>query len=157
MQTPLRILVAENDPDDAFFLQNAFEEAQIGASVNFVRDGQELMDYLHGEPPFGNRVLYPFPTMVLLDLSLPRTDGFRLLAWLRTEPRMKDLVVIVLTGSNLPGNLERAYGLGAFEYLVKPQSPQQLVPIVRRLDQIWRELNTSPGSPVPAFSGVASS
>jgi len=143
MPPPLQILAAENNPDDAFFLGCAFEEAEIDASINFVRNGQELVDYLCGEPPYGNRILYPFPTIVLLDLDLPRIDGFRFLAWLRKEPHMQDLVVVILTGSDLPGDLERAYGLGAVEYLVKPQSPAQLVPLMHRLEKLWRELNTT--------------
>jgi len=151
MLTPLRILVAENNPDDAFFLRSAFEQAESEASVNFVRDGQELVDYLRGEPPFGNRILYPFPGMVLLDLALPRVDGFGFLAWLRKEPLLKDLVVVILTGSEHPADFERACGLGAVEYLLKPQSPQQLVSIVRRLEQLWRELNAQPTAREPAI------
>jgi CheY-like chemotaxis protein len=147
MQDPLRILVAENNPDDAFFLQCAFEEADIEASINFVRDGQELIDYLRGEPPFGNRILYPFPTMVLLDLALPRVDGFRFLTWLKNEPIMHDLLVVVLTGSDSPPDLERAFGLGAIDYLVKPQRPQELVPIVRRLDRLWQEVSGKLSAP----------
>lgn len=141
MPPSLHILVAENNADDAFFLRCAFEEARIEASINFVHDGQELVDYLRGEPPFSNRVLYPIPTMVLLDLALPRIDGFRVLAWMQKETWMQSLVVVVLSGSELPADFERAYGLGAIEYLVKPQSPQQLVPMVRRLQELWREIN----------------
>jgi CheY-like chemotaxis protein len=147
MQTTLRLLVAENNPDDAFFFRCAFEQAEIEASLNFVRDGQELLDYLQGEPPFTNRVLYPFPTLVLLDLALPRIDGFSFLAWLRKEPRMQDVAVVILTGSDSPVDFELAYGLGALEYMVKPQSPQQLVPMVRRLDKLWRELTAQPSAP----------
>jgi|ERR1051326_1240982 CheY-like chemotaxis protein len=144
MQSLFRVLVAENNPDDLFFLEGAFEQAEIVASVNYVRDGQELLDYLRGEPPFGNRVLYPFPTMVVLDLALPRIDGFRVLAWLRNEAGLQDLVLVVLSGSEVPEDLERAYGLGALEYIVKPSRPQDLVLVVRRLERLWRELNAEP-------------
>src|SRR5947207_9054971 len=113
MQPLLRILVAENNPDDVFFLRIAFEQAEVQASLNFVHDGQELIDYLRGEAPFNNAVLYPFPSMLLLDLDLPLIDGFRFLAWLQKEPRAQGLPVIVWSGSDAPSNLERAYGLGA--------------------------------------------
>jgi two-component system response regulator len=140
MQSPLRILVAENNPDDAFFLRCAFEEAEVQASINFVHDGQELVDYLRGEPPFSNPLLYPVPTMLLLDLDLPRIDGFRFLAWLRKEPRMQDLVVVILSGSDRGSDFQRAAGLGAADYLIKPHNPQQLVPMVRKLVKSWHDL-----------------
>ena len=140
MQPPLRILVAENNPDDAFFLRAAFEQAEMEASVNFVHNGQELLDYLRGEPPFGNPVVYPLPNMLLLDLDLPGMNGFRFLAWLRKESRLQDLLVVVLSGSGAGSDLERAYGLGAVDYLVKPHNPQELVPMVRKLEKLWHQV-----------------
>jgi len=142
MQQSLQILVAENNPDDAFFLRSAFEQAESDASVNFVQDGQELLDYLRGEPPFNNRIVYPLPNMLLLDLDLPCIDGLRFLAWLQKEPRMQELVVVVLSGSSASSDLERAFGLGALEYLVKPHNPQELVDVVRKLERLWYQLTT---------------
>jgi CheY-like chemotaxis protein len=143
MQAPLRILVAENNPDDAFFLRMAFEQAEVRASLNLVHDGQELIDYLRGEAPFNNPVLYPFPGMLLLDLDLPLIDGFHFLAWLQKEPTAQGLPVVVLSGSDVPANLERAYGLGAVDYLVKPHNPQELLPMVRKVEQLWYRLDAT--------------
>jgi CheY-like chemotaxis protein len=155
MHPPLRILVAENNPDDAFFLRCAFEQAEIEASVSFVRDGQELIDYLKGEPPFENPIVHPFPTMLLLDLDLPRIDGFRFLAWLQKEKRMQELIVIILSGSEVSLDFERAYGLGAVDYLVKPHNPQQLIPIVQNLQKLWLQLAGPSASSHPTASHLA--
>ncbi len=144
MQIPLRILVAEDNPDDVFFLRIAFEQAGLLASVNFVRDGRELTDYLKSEPRFANRLLYPPPTMLLLDLGLPYIDGFRFLTWLRKEPDLQDLAVIILSGSEASLDFERSYGLGAIDYLVKPHNPQQLISMIHKLERIWQQLNAQP-------------
>src|SRR6266567_605609 len=110
------ILVAEDDPADAFFLQRAFAKAGVSISLHFVRDGQEVIDYLRGEPPFADRVVYPLPQLLLLDLKMPRLNGFDVLGWLKESPDLKRLPVVVFTSSRETADVNHAYDLGANSY-----------------------------------------
>src|SRR5215475_14358650 len=123
---PKRVLVAEDDPADVFLLERAFSRAGVAASLHFVRDGQEAIDYLGGEHRYDNREEFPLPHLMLLDLKMPRLGGFDVLGWLRGQPGLKRLLVTVLTSSSQPEDINRSYDLGANSYLVKPQTPEGL-------------------------------
>lgn len=146
METPLRILVAEDELGDVLLLQRAFAKAGVSAPVYFARDGQEVMDYLQGKPPFENPVEHPLPNLLLLDLKLPRINGFEVLQWLRAQPSLRSLVVVVFSASNGPDNVNRAFALGANSYAVKPQDPDELIGVVKRLQNHWLGINASPDS-----------
>ena len=138
---PERILVAEDDAADAFFLQRAFAKAGVPSTLHFVRDGQEAVDYLHGEGKFSDRKEYPVPHLLLLDLKMPRLSGFQVLDWLRQQPNLKRLPVIVFSSSDESQDVNRAYDLGANSYLVKPHALEDLVELVDRLKKYWLEVN----------------
>ena len=120
------ILVAEDDPTDAYFFQRAFSCAGIPVALHFVRDGQEALDYLQGQGQFADRTSYPLPQLVLLDLKMPRLDGFDVLKWVRKQPGLNGLQIVIFSSSDEPGDINRAYGLGANWYLVKPHSMEEL-------------------------------
>ena len=138
------ILVAEDDPTDAFFLQRAFAKTGTPVGLKFVRDGQEAIDYLRGESPFGDRAANPMPQLLLLDLKMPRLNGFEVLHWLKTQPGLKRLLVIVFSSSAETGDINRAYDLGANSYLVKPHATEQLLELVNRVEKYWLEDNQNP-------------
>jgi len=138
------ILVAEDDPTDAFFLQRAFAKTGVMVGLRFVRDGQEAIDYLRGEPPFADRAVHPLPALLLLDLKMPRLNGFEVLHWLKTQPLLKRLLVIVFSSSAEEGDINRAYDLGANSYLVKPHATEQLIDLVNRVEKYWLEANQNP-------------
>jgi len=144
MDTPLAILVAEDELGDIFLLQRAFAKAGVASPVHFARDGQEVMDYLNGKPPFDNPITHPLPALLLLDLKLPLVDGFELLEWLRNEPGLQNMIVVVFSSSHNPRDISRAYELGANSYIVKPNNPDDLVGIVRQLQDYWFNINTRP-------------
>src|SRR5580765_2760140 len=97
------ILVAEDNPDDAFLLKRAFAQAGINVRLDFVQDGEQVIHYLKGENGYGDREAHPFPVLLLLDLKMPRLDGFDVLEWLRQQPGgLKRLLVTVLTSSDQP-------------------------------------------------------
>ena len=139
-----RVLVAEDDPSDAFLLQRAFAVAKIPATLHFVRDGQEAIDYLMGEAGFSNRTNHPLPDLMLLDLKMPKLNGFDVLSWLRAKPGLKRLLVTVLTSSDQPVDINRAYDLGANSYLLKPHGSSDLLNLVQRLQRYWLESNQCP-------------
>ncbi len=144
METPLRVLVAEDELGDVLLLKRAFAVAGVGAPVYFARDGQEVVDYLEGKPPFENPVQFPLPNLLLLDLKLPRINGFDVLAWIRAQPSVRRLLVVVLSSSDAPEDIDRAYALGANSYLIKPCEPAALVQMVKRLQDYWLNINAVP-------------
>ena len=137
---PVSILVADDEPDDALLLQRAFEKEGINAQLNFVHDGKQVLDYLSGNPPFEDRLANPLPTLLLLDLKMPRMDGFEVLEWLRHHPVFRRLAVIVFSGSDQPVDIERACTLGAVRYLVKPPRFEDLLQMVRTVEKFLRKL-----------------
>ena len=143
---PKRVLIAEDDPSDIFLIQRAFDIAQISAVLHFVRDGQEAIDYLEGEASFSDRTAYPLPDLMLLDLKMPRLNGFDVLSWLRQKPGLRRLLVAVLTSSDQPNDINRAYDLGANSYLLKPHGTNELTELVKRVQKYWLESNRLPAT-----------
>lgn len=139
MNGPEHILVAEDNATDAFFLQRAFSRGGMPVTLHFARDGQEVIDYLQGLGAFADRVAHPLPRLLLLDLNLPRLSGFEVLSWIRDQPALHDLQVVIFTGSNEPKDVRRAFGLGANSYWVKPHSIEELNALVGRFKTAWGE------------------
>jgi len=115
--------------------------------LKVARDGEQAINYLSGKGIYSNREQYPLPFLLLLDLKMPGTDGFEVLEWLRNEPQLKRLLVVVLTSSNLQSDVDRAYELGANSYLVKPVSFDEMVHLIQRFEAYWSEINRTPSSP----------
>src|ERR1043166_6912938 len=139
-----RVLIAEDDPSDVFLLKRAFSLAQVPATLHFVRDGQEAIDYLEGDSAYQDRAAYPLPALMLLDLKMPKLNGFDVLKWLRCQPGLKRLLVTVLTSSDQPDDINRAYDLGANSYLLKPHNSHELADMVKRVQKYWLEMNQMP-------------
>jgi CheY-like chemotaxis protein len=125
-------------------LQRAFAAAQVPAELFIVRDGQEAIDYLSGTASYSDRKTFPLPDLMLLDLKMPRLNGFDVLTWVRQQPGLKRLPVTVLTSSDQPQDINRAYDLGANSYLLKPHGSQELSDLVGRVQKYWLELNQCP-------------
>jgi CheY-like chemotaxis protein len=147
MLTNQIILLVEDDPNDVFLIQRAFEKAGLAGGLKVVRDGEQAIDYLSGKDQYANRSRFPIPFLLLLDLKMPGTDGFEVLEWVRAEPDLKRLLVIVLTSSNLQADVDRAYELGANSYLVKPVEFEQMVNMIQRFEAYWTEINRTPTPP----------
>jgi CheY-like chemotaxis protein len=131
------ILVAEDDPTDAFFLQRAFNRAGVPVILHFVRDGQEVAAYLQGVGMYSDRKLYPVPQLLLLDLNMPRMDGFKVLEWIREQPAHNSLQIVIFSSSDEARDVKRAHQLGANWYLVKPHSMDELNELVGRFKKFW--------------------
>ncbi len=138
------ILLVEDDPNDAFFLHYAFEVAGITNPLEVVADGQQAINYLAGACKYADRTRYPFPCMVLLDLKLPVRMGLDVLAWIRLQPKLRPLLVLVLTSSSDPRDMDEAYRLRARSYLVKPLSVPERLRLVTHLKHYWLESNEFP-------------
>lgn len=138
------ILLVEDDPNDVLLVQRAFRKGNLNAAVRVASDGQQAEDYLAGHAGYSDRALHPLPALVLLDLKLPRKSGHELLAWLREQPVLKRLPVVVLTSSRESPDITRAYDLGANSYLIKPVVFDDLVELMKRLNFYWRLTNQPP-------------
>jgi CheY-like chemotaxis protein len=131
------ILVAEDEESDVFFLRLAVQKSGIDHPLVAVGDGKDAIQYLNGDPPFGDRERHPFPVLFLLDLKMPRMTGFDVLIWMQQRPHLKTLPVVILTSSSLEADQRKARDLGAVDYRVKPGNVQDLNKIIQELHSRW--------------------
>src|SRR5438105_15117024 len=131
------VLLAEDDPDDILLTQIAFEKARLANPLQVVRDGEEAIAYFNGTGEYANRTVHPLPILVLLDLKMPRMNGFQVLEWLRKDPSFERLPVAIMTSSDHDPHITRAYQLGADSYLRKPPDAAALLALVQRLHAYW--------------------
>ena len=120
------VLVVEDDADDLYFLRNALRKAGLEGICRFVYDGPAAIAYMKGEHPFSDRKANPFPDILVLDLSLPRIDGFGVLEWMRGNGGCERVPVVVWTSWYYPGQLERARKAGARLFLKKAAGGEDL-------------------------------
>jgi CheY-like chemotaxis protein len=125
------ILLVEDDINDVFFFQRAMQKAAIPLEVQVARDGQEAITYLSGEGEFADREKYPLPCLIVLDLNMPRKNGFEVLEWLRQTPPLDTVPAVILTSSQAERDRQQACDLGALAYFVKPGDPSQLVELLK--------------------------
>ena len=127
------ILMVDDNESDTFLVRSAFKKAAFNNPLQEVRNGEEAIAYLKGDAPYSDRDKYPLPIIMLLDLNMPMKNGFDVLTWLRAQPGLKRLTVIILTASMRMEDVERAFDLGANSFLVKPSSLEDLTAMIRSL------------------------
>jgi CheY-like chemotaxis protein len=135
------LLIVEDNEDDLFIMNRALDEAGVRNPRHVAEDGQMAIDYLSGSGQFADRFLFPLPKLVLLDLKLPEKSGFEVLTWMRNEPALIGIVVVVLTSSEEPRDINTAYRLGANSYLVKPPTADELIQMAKSFKWYWLEYN----------------
>ncbi|WP_197050211.1 response regulator [Novilysobacter defluvii] len=135
------ILLVEDNPDDVELTRLAFAEAKIANRLVVVGDGAEALDYLFGRGRHEGRDPADLPSLVLLDLNLPKVDGREVLQAIRGEERTRTLPVVVLTTSTEPFDVEASYALGVNSYIQKPVDFEQFVWAVKQVGLYWLVLN----------------
>jgi CheY-like chemotaxis protein len=130
------LLLVEDCPDDVFFMRYALKQAAITCPTHVVTDGQQAIDYLSGLGQYSDRSAFPLPTAIFLDLKLPFLNGFDVLSWLRNQPSLSQLPVIILTGSSESRDKEQARALGVLDYYVKPATPSMLRAVMESLNHV---------------------
>ena len=131
------VLIADDDSNDIFFFRRAFEKAGLTHSVLDVPDGERAIHYLRGEENYADRSRFPFPSLMFLDLKMPKVSGFEVLQWLGRQKDFPDLKVIVLSSSGLPSDIQKAKDLGAHDYRVKPADIDDMITMVKEVAIRW--------------------
>ena len=142
------ILQVEDVPNDVFFLQHAMKKLGIANPIQVASDGKQAIDYLKGNGKFSDRVKFPMPSLVLLDLKLPYVMGLEILKWIRLE-LSSSLVVIVLSASAEDTDIATAYRLGANAFLTKPSEASKLEDMVKAIRDFWLTQNMLPRESLP--------
>jgi DNA-binding response OmpR family regulator len=131
------IVVAEDDPDEVFLLRWAFKQAGFDHEFIDLNDGEVTIEYLNGTPPYDDRVRFPLPKLLILDLKMPKRNGFEVLAWMAARPDLKSMPVVVLSSSQFGDDAQMAKKLGAQEFLTKPHDLNDLVKLVKEMHDRW--------------------
>lgn len=138
------ILLAEDDEAQAALAVKAFERTGLSNPIIVLNDGDETIEYLAGRGKYADREDYPLPSLLLLDLKMPNKDGFEVLEWIRAQPDLKRLRVVVLTDSKYKEDINRAHELGANSYLVKPVGLRDFVSLAEAIKGYWIWLSERP-------------
>ena len=149
-EQPITILIADDDPEDREFALRALTTARLANDLHFVQDGEELMDYLLRRGTHAAPAKTPRPGLVLLDLRMPKKDGFSVLRAIRENPELRSLPVVVLTTSSAEQDIVRSYDLGVNSYITKPVTFAGLVDAMVTLGKYWFEIVELPAEPAVA-------
>ena len=131
------ILVADDDADDRELIKVAFEESGADTELRFVENGEELMHYLNRHGKYADEEKYPFPSIILLDLNMPRKDGREALREIKEHTKLKRLPIIILTTSTETKDVSKCYELGVNSYTIKPSNFSDLVSFAKTLHAYW--------------------
>jgi two-component system response regulator len=138
------ILVVEDDDDDLDMTLYALRKAHMTSCVQVVRDGEEALEFIFCEGPHTSRLIEIVPKVILLDLKLPKVDGFEVLKRIKSDPRTKNIPVVVLTSSKEQRDVIESYNLGVNSYMVKPVNSEGFADAVEKLGMYWLLLNQPP-------------
>lgn len=134
------ILVADDDAEDRMLVKEALEENRLKNGIQFVENGEELVDYLHNKGKFKDKDLYPTPGLILLDLNMPKKDGREALKEIKADPHLRLIPVVVLTTSKAEEDILKTYNLGVSSFITKPVTFAALVNIMKTLSTYWFEI-----------------
>lgn len=137
---PIKILVADDDPDDRMLMREALEESRLVNDLQFVVDGEDLMDYLYQRGAYADVPTDTRPGLILLDLNMPRKDGREALREIKANPALRSIPIVVLTTSKAEEDILRTYDLGVSSFISKPVGFTELVELMQTLGKYWFEI-----------------
>ena len=132
----VRILMAEDDPDDRMLMRDALLENNIVNTISFVENGEELLDYLYKKGKFSTQEANR-PGLILLDLNMPKIDGREALKQIKSDPSLKKIPIIVFTTSKAEEDITWSYNLGVNSFISKPSKFSDLVQVTRHIGNYW--------------------
>ena len=136
----ITILMADDDEDDRLLTRDALAESRLANDLRFVRDGEELLDYLRRRGAYADPASAPRPGVILLDLNMPKVDGREALAEIKADPALRRIPVVVLTTSRAEADIYRSYDLGVNSFVSKPVTFAALVEVMQGLGRYWFEI-----------------
>jgi CheY-like chemotaxis protein len=125
------VLIGEDETDDAFFLERALQETGFTLRIRVLRDGQKILDYVQGRPPYENRSDNPLPALLILDLKMPVLSGFDVLVWRQHEPQLRSIPVVIFSGLESETSITRALSLGANRFIAKSHEPSDWAALLK--------------------------
>jgi CheY-like chemotaxis protein len=138
METPqFTVLLVEDDLNDIFLVKRAFKMAQVRNPLQIVTDGLEAMSYLKGGDKFADRQVYPLPKLIVMDIKMPRKTGFEVLEWAKRDPLLRRIPIVIVSSSESPADINRAYELGANAYMVKPVDYKEVEHLFQSITHYW--------------------
>lgn len=143
---PINILMADDDEDDRLLTLDALRESRVLNNLKCVQDGVELLEYLRREGKFSDPETSPRPSLILLDLNMPRKDGREALQEIKADPTLRGIPVVILTTSKEEEDMLRGYDLGCASYITKPVNFEGLVELMKALGRYWIEFVELPGN-----------
>lgn len=139
------VLLVEDDLNDIFLVKRAFKMANLETPLQVVTDGEEATHYLSGDGKYSNRKAYPIPKLIVMDIKMPRMTGFDVLEWIKKDGALRRIPVIIVSSSNRPEDIDRAYELGANAYMVKPVSYRAVERLFETITHYWGLECAKPG------------
>ena len=134
------ILMADDDSEDQMLVRNAWQKSRLSNDLRFVDDGEQLMDYLYRRGAYADPIDSPRPGVILLDLNMPKKDGYEALEEIKNDPGLRRIPVVVLTSSKAEEDIICSYNLGVSGFITKPVTFGGLVDAIEALGRYWIEI-----------------
>jgi CheY-like chemotaxis protein len=134
---PFTVLLVEDDLNDIFLVKRAFKKARIPNPLQIVTDGVEAIHYLQGDGKYADRDHYPLPSLIVMDIKMPRKSGFEVLEWIKSDGVMKRIPVVIVSSSDQPDDIDKAYEYGANAYMIKPVDFRAVEGLFTSITHYW--------------------
>ncbi len=140
LTNPITILMADDDPDDRMLTKDALEEAHLSNCLDFVENGEQLLDYLYRRNSFAGLAGSPYPGLILLDLNMPKKDGREALREIKANSELRRIPIVILTTSKAEEDILQTYNLGVNSFITKSVTFEGLVEVMAALARYWFEI-----------------
>jgi CheY-like chemotaxis protein len=131
------VLLVEDDLNDVFLVKRAFKMAKLGTPLQVVTDGEQALQYLRGEGKYGDRTAHPLPHLIVMDIKMPRLSGFDVLQTIKQNVPLRRIPVVIVSSSDNPNDINRAYELGANAYMIKPVDFRAVEGLFQSITSYW--------------------
>lgn len=137
---PIEILIADDDAEDRMLILDALKESHLKNNIQYVENGEELIQYLQNKGKYSDENKYPIPGIILLDLNMPKKDGREALKEIKSNDKLKNIPIIILTTSKAEEDVLKTYNLGANSFITKPVTFIAMVEVMNTLKKYWFEI-----------------